>query len=198
MSDLYVLFVAVAAVVAALERRRARRNEARLLADGGEEVAPGVFRMMVPVYALVFPAAVAEHLLLPRRPAPSLTAAMLLLFVLAKGLKFWAIWSLGGAWTMRVVLPRRLRVVGSGPYRYLRHPNYVAVVFEVTTLPLAGGAWITAVAAGGLFLALLRARVRTEEAALLSRPEYAAAMRDRPRFVPGRAHRKFKLRFQFR
>src|SRR3989442_1792492 len=122
---------------------------------------------------------------LHRRPPLPFAAAMVVLFVAAKGLKLWAIRSLGDLWTMRVVLSHPLRVVTGGPYRHVRHPNYVAVLFEVTTLPLAGGAWITAAAAGAAFLALLGARVRTEERALLARPEYAAAMGDQRRFVPG-------------
>ena len=184
-SALYIALVAAASVMALMERVHARRNEARLLKDGAEEVAPWVFRLMVPVYTLAFPAAVAENLLLARRPPLPFAASMVLLFVLAKGLKVWAILSLRDLWTMRVILPRRLSVVTTGPYRHLRHPNYVAVVFEVTALPLAGGAGLTAVAAGALIIALVWARVRTEEAALLARPEYAGAMRDRRRFLPG-------------
>ncbi len=184
-TGLYIALVAAVAVLALLERFHARRNEAHLLKKGAEEVAPWVFRLMVPVYSLVFPAAIAEHLLLGRRPPLPFAASMLVLFLLAKGLKTWAVLSLGDLWTMRVVLPRPLSVVTGGPYHYLRHPNYVAVVFEVTTLPLAGGAWITAAVGGALFVALLWARVRTEEAALLARAEYAAAMGDRRRFIPG-------------
>jgi methyltransferase len=183
-SGLYIAIVAMAVVIALLERFQARRNETRLLKGGAEEVAPWVFRCMVPVYTLVFPGAVAEHLIHGRRPPPPVVVSMFALFLLAKGLKTWAILSLGDSWTMRVLLPRPLRVVSGGPYRYLRHPNYVAVLFEVTTLPLAGGAWITATAAGTLFLALLWVRVRTEEAALLARPEYAAVMGGRRRFLP--------------
>lgn len=184
-SGLYPALVAAAAVIALVERLRARRNEGHLLKRGAEEVAPWVFRLMVPVYALVFPAAVAEHLLLLRHPPFPFVASMLLLFLLAKGLKFWAILSLGDLWTMRVILPRPLRVVSGGPYRYLRHPNYLAVAFEVMALPLAGGGFITAIVSGALFLALLWARVRTEEEALLARPEYAAAMGRKRRFLPG-------------
>ncbi len=184
-TGLYIAIVAMAVVIAILERFHARRNEARLLRNGAEEVAPWVFRFMVPVYTLVFPAAVAEHLIHGRRPPPAVVASMFALFLLAKGLKTWAILSLGDSWTMRVLLPRPLRVVSGGPYRYLRHPNYVAVLFEVTTLPLAGAAWITATAAGTVFFALLWVRVRTEEAVLLARPEYAAVMGGRRRFVPG-------------
>ena len=141
--------------------------------------------MMAPVYSASIPAAVAEHLLMGRRPTLPFAASMALLFLLAKGLKVWAILSLGDLWTMRVIVSRSLRVVTGGPYRFLRHPNYVAVAFELTALPLAGGAFITAAAAGAPFLALLWARVRTEEAALMARPEYAAAMGTKRRFLPG-------------
>jgi methyltransferase len=184
-SVFYVSLVAAAAVIAILERVHARRNEVLLLSKGAEEVAPWVFRLMAPVYSLVFPAAIAEHLLMARHPPVPLAASMVLLFFLAKGLKIWAILSLKDLWTMRVIPPRPLRVVIGGPYRHLRHPNYVAVILEVTTLPLAGGAIITAAAGGVLFFALLWARVRTEEAALLARPEYADAMGQKHRFIPG-------------
>jgi len=180
-STLYIALVLAAAVIAILERVYARRNESRLLSEGAEETAPWVFRLMAPVYSISFPAAVAEHLLMGRRPTLPFAATMVMLFLLAKGLKIWAIFSLGDLWTMRVILPRTLRVVTGGPYRFLRHPNYVAVLAELTALPLAGGAFITAAAAGALFLFLLWARVRTEEAALLARPEYAAAMGSRRR-----------------
>ena len=184
-SVFFAVLVAAAAAVAIVERLYARRNERRLLREGAEEVAPWIFRLMVPVYVAIFPAAVAEHVLTTRRPPLALAAVMVVLFLLAKGLKTWAILSLGDLWTMRVILPRPLRVVTRGPYRYLRHPNYVAVVLETTALPLAGGAFVTAAAGGLRFLALLWARVRTEEAALLARPEYALAMGSRPRFLPG-------------
>jgi methyltransferase len=184
-SVFFVALVASAAAVAIVERLYARRNERRLLREGAEEVAPWIFRLMVPVYVAIFPAAVAEHFLTARRPPLALAAVMVVWFLLAKGLKTWAILSLGDLWTMRVILPHPLRVVTGGPYRHLRHPNYVAVVFETTALPLAGGAFVTAAAGGLLFLGLLWARVRTEEAALLARPEYAGAMGSRRRFLPG-------------
>lgn len=185
-SALYVLLVTAAALLALGERLYARRNEIRLLRGGAEEAAPGVFRLMVPVYALIFPAAAAEHILAGRRPGTVFVAGMIVLFAAAKGLKLWAVVQLGDQWTMRVVLPRTLRVATGGPYRYIRHPNYLAVIGEILALPLAGGAWMTAIAGGVLFGAILRARIGTEEAALLARPGYASAMAGKGRFVPGR------------
>ncbi len=184
-SILYVALVAAAVLAALGERLCARRNEVRLLRQGAAEVAPWVFRLMAPVYTLIFPAAIAEHVALGRRAPPVLTVAMVLLFAAAKGLKLWAVLQLKDRWTMRVILPRPLRVAAGGPYRYVRHPNYVAVLGEIVALPLAGGAWITAVAAGALFGAILWARVRTEETALLARPEYASLMAGKNRFIPG-------------
>ncbi|MGH9749353.1 MAG: isoprenylcysteine carboxylmethyltransferase family protein [Candidatus Polarisedimenticolia bacterium] len=180
----YLALAGLAIVLAFGERLYARRNEIRILGEGGEEVAPAVFRWMAPVYILQFPACVVEHLLLHRRPAPLLGAAMAILFLLAKGLKFWAIANLRDAWTMKVILPRRFRVVSGGPYRFLRHPNYLAVIVELAALPLAGGALYTALAVAASFFPLLALRIRTEEAALLARPGYAEAMGGKRRLIP--------------
>lgn len=181
---LYLLFLMFAASLSIWERRYSLKNERRLLGEGEREVAPVVFRMMVPVYILIFPAALLEHSLLGRRPPSWLVAAMILVFVASKALKLWAVLHLREVWTMKVVVPRSLKVVGTGPYRHLRHPNYVAVVGEILSMPLVGGAVITAVVGTGLFTVLLVARVRTEEAALMSHPEYVSGMADRARFIP--------------
>jgi len=183
-SVLYIALVSAAVLLAIGERLRARGNEIRLLRDGAQELAPGVFRLMAPVYARAFPAAVAEHLLGGRRPAAWFAVSMVVLFAAAKGLKLWAVRHLGDRWTMRVIVPRSVRVATGGPYRFIRHPNYVAVIAEGLALPLAGGAWLTAVGFGVLFGAILRRRIVTEEAALLARPEYAAAMAGKRRFLP--------------
>lgn len=181
----FLAFVLAAVLLASLERLYAARNERRLKREGAEEVAPWVFLLMIPVYSLVFAGAVAEHLLLHRRPPVALVIFGVALFGASKGLKFWAIRHLGGAFTMRVFLPRALRVVETGPYRYARHPNYVAVVGEIAAVPLAGGAWITALAGVALFTVILTLRIKTEEAALMAREEYASTMGARRRFLPG-------------
>jgi methyltransferase len=182
----YALFVGFAALLAILERLYALANERRLRREGAREIAPFVFRWMVPVYTLHFPAALLEHAVRDSFPPRAWVVAMAVLFLASKGLKAWAILHLDGLFTMRVFIPARPVVVQSGPYRLMRHPNYVAVVGEMAALPLLGGAWVTAIVFGAAFLAILRVRVVTEEAALLGVPEYAARMGDRRRFLPGR------------
>ncbi len=188
-SILFICLVTAAAVLALAERLYARRNEKRLLREGGREVAPVVFRVMVPVYSAIFPLSVIEQIVLRREAPAAWMAAMIALFLAAKSLKLWAVLQLRRDWTMKVVVPADLRVVTSGPYRFIRHPNYVAVLIEVIALPLAGGAWSTALIGGLAFLALLRIRVRSEEEALFEHPAYAGAMANKGRFLPRRGGR---------
>ena len=182
----FVVLVLLAIALAIAERWYSLANESRMLREGGVEIAPRVFRLMVPVYVLVFPAALTEHLLAPRVTSHMMIGTMGGLFLVSKGLKLWVILHLREGWTMKVILPQHLHVVTTGPYRFMRHPNYIAVMGEILALPLAGGAWVTATAAGILFMLILVARVRTEEEALMARPEYVAALGGKRRFLPGR------------
>lgn len=188
-SILFVCLVAIAIAVVLGERGYSLRNEKRLLRAGGRAVAPALYRIMLPAYSAVFVFSLIEHFGLRRRPSLPWVVVMIALFVASKLLKLWAVLQLRRGWTMNVVVPVDLRVVTSGPYRYIRHPNYVAVLGEVTFLPLAGGAWITALAGGIVFIVLLRARVRAEEAALFEHPAYVAAMAGKHRFLPRRTGR---------
>jgi methyltransferase len=92
---------------------------------------------------------------------------MLVLLVAAHALRWWCIRALGPQWTTRVIVVPGTGLVTSGPYRYLRHPNYVAVVLEGIALPLVHTAWLTALAFTVLNAALLAGRIRVEERALL-------------------------------
>lgn len=159
-----------------------RRNTRRLLARGGVEAAGGHYPAMVAFHAALLVACAAEPLLWPS-PWP-LEVALLAgaLVVLSQGLRWWAVWSLGGRWTTRVVVVPSAVPVRSGPYRFVRHPNYLAVAVEVLALPLACGAWRTALAAAALNALLLTVRINAEEAALGA--AWGRAFRGVPRLVP--------------
>jgi methyltransferase len=158
------------------------RNARRLLAAGGVEVGQGHFRTMVLLHAAFLPACAAEAWLRPAPPAA--VAALAGAGVLAaQALRWWAIATLGGRWSTRIIVLPDAPPVTSGPYRFLRHPNYLAVVLEVACLPMAFGAWGTALLFSLSNAALLTVRVQAEERALGG--GWAAAFRGRPRFLPG-------------
>jgi methyltransferase len=149
----------------AAEAALARRNEQAQLARGGVEASGDVYELMRFVYPLSFAAMLAEGTV--RGTAPrELALAGAALFAAAKALKWWAILALGPSWTFRVIVVPGRTLVGSGPYRWLRHPNYVAVVAELLGAALAVGALWSGVAAVTGFGMLLARRIAVEERAL--------------------------------
>jgi methyltransferase len=103
-----------------------------------------------------------------RRPevSPWLAYPMVVLVLASQGLRWWCIATLGRRWNTRVIVVPGLPLVRSGPYRFLSHPNYVAVVVEGVALPLVHAAWLTAVVFTAANAALLTVRMRVENAAL--------------------------------
>lgn len=143
-----------------------KRNAAWSFARGGVEYGRGHYPVMVVLHTGLLFGAVAEVWI--RRPdfVPALGWTMLALVVLAQGLRWWCIATLGRQWNTRVIVVPGLVLVHDGPYRLLRHPNYVAVVIEGFALPLVHSAWITAVVFTALNAALLAVRLSVENAAL--------------------------------
>ena len=110
---------------------------------------------------------------------------MLALFFAANVVRWWVIRTLGRHWNVEVMDSTRLGVVTTGPFRYVRHPNYAAVFVEMIALPLIHTAWITAVAGAIAHVIVLTLRLSVEDPVLLSNPDYAAVMGTKPRFLPG-------------
>ena len=139
----------------------ARRNARRLLAAGGVEHGTGHYPLMVTLHAGWL---VALFVLVPAQ-APADWALLGLYGLLQLG-RLWLIASLGGRWTTRVIVLPEAPLITRGPYRYVRHPNYLIVALEIPVLPLAFGAWQIALGFGLANLALLAQRIRIEERAL--------------------------------
>lgn len=182
---LYTALVAAVALGRLAELRIAKRNFQSLLARGGVEAGAEHYRWMVLLHVLFLVACPLEVWLLRRPFIPALAAVMLVLLVLAAWLRWWVISSLAGRWTTRVVVLPGVAPVTGGPYRFLRHPNYLAVVVEILALPLVHSAWLTAVVFSLANAVVLRVRIRAEEAALARASNYQAAFSGRPRLVPG-------------
>jgi len=127
-----------------------------------------------------------EVFLLDRPFRPWLGASMLVLLGATMALRYWVVATLGVRWNPRIVVAPGWTPETGGPYRWMRHPNYLAVVLELAALPLVHGAWITASTAGISNAVILAIRIRAEEAALAAWPGYTQAMEGRGRFWPRR------------
>lgn len=164
-----VLFTALVVLVG-LERLAelvvSKRNAAWSMARGGVETGQRHYVAIVALHAGLLVGALVEAW--TRRPEfiPALGWPMLVLVIASQALRWWCIRTLGSRWNTRVIVIPGLPLVTAGPYRWLSHPNYVAVVVEGAALPLVHTAWITSAVFTVLNAMLLSVRLRVENAAL--------------------------------
>jgi methyltransferase len=165
----------------ALSRRHLRRIRGTS-ASGNLE-----WSAMIAVHAalLVLPAAEAVYLG-SRAPLAALWAAIGVATA-AQGLRYWSILSLGPAWNARARVDPELGFVERGPYRWIRHPNYLAVLLEFAAVPIAFGAWRSWILLNLLHLPLMLRRIVQEERLLRAIPRYAERMDTKGRFLPRRS-----------
>ncbi|KUO12490.1 isoprenylcysteine carboxyl methyltransferase family protein [Streptomyces sp. DSM 15324] len=162
----YALVLLAVAAERLAELLVARRNAALTLARAGVEHGRGHYPVMVALHTGLLVCCLLEPALADRPFLPALGWPMLALAVLAQGLRWWCVTTLGPFWNTRVIVVPGARLVAAGPYRFLRHPNYLAVVVEIAALPLVHSAWLTAAAFSLANAALLTVRVRCENTAL--------------------------------
>jgi methyltransferase len=162
--------IAAAFVPMLAEAAHSRRNESALLAAGAVEPRDDVYAEMQVIYPACFAAMTLESWVRGRSVTPVAIAGAIV-FGLAKGLKYWAIASLGVRWTFRVLVPPGSERTIAGPYRFLRHPNYIAVAGELAGMALLAQARIAGTVAFLLFGSLMLVRIRVEERALGLRRE---------------------------
>jgi methyltransferase len=155
-----LLFVALSRVA---ELFHARRNERNLRARGAVEWG----RAHYPLFILLHGGWLMAMLVLMPHP-PALNIVFVLLYFCFFALRIWVIATLGPYWTTRIIT-LDAPLVAKGPYRFMRHPNYVAVMGEIASLPLAFGQWRIALVFSLLNAALLCWRIRIEDKALSPR-----------------------------
>ncbi len=179
---LFLALLAALGLERLFELSLSARHARAAFARGAVETGQRHYRVMAALHALFFVSCAVE--VLWRRPPfhPALAVLGLTGLVCSMGLRYWAIHALGERWNTRIlVLPGEPPVTG-GPYRYLRHPNYLAVVMELACVPLIHTALFTAVAFSLANAAVLFVRIRAEEAALGER--YQRAFAGKRRFWP--------------
>ena len=159
------LFLAVVIAQRMTELILSSRNARVLLARGAREHAAGHFPLLISVHVLFPIALVAEVLLLGARPG-AMWVLWGAIWGLAQVLRYSAVRALGDRWNVRILVLPDTPPVRTGPYVWLRHPNYLAVVLELFAAPMMFGAWRTAIVISLLNLIALRVRVTAEERAM--------------------------------
>lgn len=170
----FTVLIILVAIERVAELIVSQRNIRWSMDRGGQEYGAGHYPVMVVLHIGLLVGALVEVHVADRPIIPALAIPMLVLVVAAQALRWWCIGSLGHRWNTRVIIVPDLPAVTKGPYRWLKHPNYVAVVVEGFALPLVGSAWITALVFTVLNAILLTVRIRTEDAALSRLPVRAA------------------------
>jgi methyltransferase len=164
---LYAVVVVLVAVERLVELVISKRNLAWAMARGGVETGRRHFPVMVALHTGLLVACLVEVVALDRPFVPWLGWTMLVVLLLTEATRAWVIATLGRQWNTRVVVVPGMRRVTRGPYRFLRHPNYVIVAAEGVALPMIHTAWVTALVFTVLNAALLLLwRIPAEERAL--------------------------------
>jgi methyltransferase len=158
--NLAVLILALVTLQRLGELWLSNRNTKRLLAQGAHEVGRRHYPLIVALHALWL---AALWWLAPGRPVDGFWLAM---FVLLEVARIWVLASLGSRWTTRIVVLPQAPLVERGPYRWVRHPNYMIVIGEIAVLPLVFGFWDLALIFSLLNAAVLTVRIREENRAL--------------------------------
>jgi len=182
----YLLILAILVVERIFELDRARRNARRAFQHGAVEVGQAHYRVMVGFHALFIVSCAAEATLFPHRFAPAVAWLALSAEIVAQALRYWAVATLGDRWNTRIIVSPDRAPATDGPYRFMRHPNYLAVVVEIAALPMVGGAIFTAIAFSIGNALILAVRIPAEERAMGAR--YAEALGSRRRFFPSLRH----------
>lgn len=163
---MYTVLIVVVGIERLVELVVSRRNAAWAFTHGGAEFGRSHYPVMVALHAALLAGCLIELWVAPRAFIPRLGWPMLAVVVASQALRWWCIATLGRRWNTRVIVIPQADLVRAGPYRWLHHPNYVAVVAEGLALPLVHSAWLTALGFGVANAVLLVVRIRVENAAL--------------------------------
>jgi methyltransferase len=182
----YLVILALIAGERVFELFLSQRNARRAFARGAVEVKQRHYPLMVAFHSLFLISCAAESLLSQRNFLPVVAWGALGSAILAQALRYAAVWTLGDRWNTKIIVQPGEQPVATSLYRWIRHPNYLAIVVEIVAIPMIRGAWITALVFSVGNLPLLAVRISVEERALGE--TYAKAFASHPRFIPKLPH----------
>jgi methyltransferase len=179
----FTLLFAFVIVQRIVELIIAKRNENWMKNQGALEFGTRHYRLMVTMHLLFLASFLYEKLYL-NRELSAVWPVLLFGFLLTQILRVWVISSLGRFWNTKIIVLPNAAVVRKGPYRFIKHPNYLVVSIELILIPLLFNAYLTASFFTILNTIMLAVRIPKEEQALSNVTEYDGAFRDCPRLIP--------------
>lgn len=165
MEYLFWFFLLFLAIQRVAELIHARKNEYLLKQKGAVEYDSRGYLVIVAMHFLFFISLIIENIYADRG-FNRLSLLFFIVFIAAQILRYWAISSLGKFWNTKILVLHEESLVTKGPYRYIKHPNYIAVITEMAAIPLIFSCYITAFIFSVLNFLLLLRRIRIEEEAL--------------------------------
>jgi methyltransferase len=166
----FTILIILVAIERVVELLVSKRNLAWSKDHGGIEFSFGHYPFMVSLHSSLLIGSLVEIYISKPKLIPVLAWTMFGLVMASQILRWWCVTTLGKRWNTRIVIVPNLARVISGPYKYLNHPNYVAVVIEGFALPMVGFSWITATIFTTLNIPLMIVRIRAENQALATLP----------------------------
>ncbi|KQL20197.1 isoprenylcysteine carboxyl methyltransferase family protein [Cytobacillus solani] len=176
---LFYTFVFLLISQRVLELLIAKRNERSLKQKGAIEFGHSHYPFIVAVHSLFFVSLILEVILFQKHLTPS-WPIFLSLFLIAQFGRLWALTSLGTFWNTKIIVLPEGDIVKKGPYKYVKHPNYIIVSIELIVIPLLFQAYMTALLFTILNAIILSIRIPAEERALNSLTEYKEAFAKDP------------------
>lgn len=168
---LFTVIIAIVILQRLIELVIARRNEKWMLHQGAFEAGARHYPLMVMMHIAFFLSLLLE-ISIGDRTLSSFWLVLLTLFLIAQVARIWCLASLGKFWNTKIIILPGADVVKKGPYRFIRHPNYVIVTIELLVLPLLFSAYFTAIIFSLLNLWMLSVRIPAEEKALKKATNY--------------------------
>lgn len=159
------IFVSLVVIQRLVELNIAKRNERKLLEKGAAEIDKNGYRFIVLMHTAFFVSIMFEKNLFDTNLNAN-WIYIIIIFAAAQLLRYWAISSLGIYWNTKIIVLKGSPLVKKGPYKYLKHPNYVSVAVELAAIPLMFSCYLTAIVFSVLNLFVLQRRIRIEEKAL--------------------------------
>lgn len=180
---MFYIFMVVIIVQRLFELLIAKRNEKWMKEQGALEFGRGHYQLIVLMHSIFFIVLLFEKIFFERMISP-LWPLWIIVFVFAQLVRLWALKSLGRYWNTKILVLPKVEVIRKGPYRYIKHPNYLVVAIELLVVPILFGAYFTAGIFTLLNVIMLSIRIPAEERALKELTEYEGTFQSCNRFLP--------------